>query len=144
MRYDELKQMITGSSARDWIILEDGPLYLDRLRQASVGDRHWTETDSHLYLAVYRADVSLRLAWGMELADGLSFDGWEWPDRAISRFTVDGFWQGALAARWTLLLVDGGRCYLPDPRRMDAGEWATDGEGIAWSAKAGRSPWPGC
>ena len=53
------------------------------------------------------------------MADGLAFDDWVYADqsrRGIVRQLVDGFWRGALVTRWPVLLVDGGKCYLPDPR----------------------------
>jgi hypothetical protein len=94
--------------------------------------------DSHHYLGVYKPDVSLRLAWGLKLEDELSLDGWTWPDRSISRYGVDAFWQGALVARWTMLVVDGGRAYLPDPDRayIKTDDTSMGYETIAWTAKA--------
>lgn len=106
--------MITGSSPRDWELIGP-PVYLDRLGEVTSGDQHWIEVDSQYYLAVYKPDVSLRLAWGLTLEKDLSFEGWIFPDRSIWRYAVDVFWQGALVGRRTVLNVDGGRCYLPDP-----------------------------
>jgi hypothetical protein len=128
MRYEELTAMVTGSSAEDWVLVGRGPLYLDRFTDVLSQGDHWTESDSPNYLAIYKPDVSLRIAWGLELDDKLSFEDWAWPDPGISRFAADVFWQGALAARWTLLLVDGARSYLPDPQRAGAGS--------GWTAKA--------
>jgi hypothetical protein len=114
VRYDEITQMITSSSPRDWEVIGP-PVYLDRLGEVRSGDQHWLEVDSQYYLAVFKPDVSLRLAWGLTLERELSFEGWLFPDPSIRRYAVDAFWQGALVARWTVLNVDGGRCYLPDP-----------------------------
>ncbi len=76
---------------------------------------------------------------GIELDGDLSFEGWTFTDRLIRRFLADAFRQGALVARWTVLHVDGGRCYMPDPDRfgMDTVESIVEGhdEGIAWTAK---------
>jgi hypothetical protein len=130
MRYGELTTMVTTSSAQDWALAGRGPLYLDRFTNVSSQDDHWTEVDFHNSLAIYKPDVNLRVAWGLELDDELSFNDWTWPDPGISRFAVDAFWRGALAARWTLLLVDGARSYLPEPER------ARDGSG--WTAKASK------
>ena len=49
---------------------------------------------------------------------------------------VDGFWRGALVTRWTVLLVDGFRCHLPDPERVtvETGEGICDSETVAWMA----------
>lgn len=137
VRYNEITQMITGSSPRDWEVIGP-PVYLDRLGEVSSGDQHWLEVDSQYYLAVYKPDVSLRLAWGLTLERVLSFEGWTFPDSSISRYAVDAFWQGALVARRTVLVVDGGGCYLPDP---DPAYVKTDDslmghQGVGWTAKA--------
>lgn len=117
MRYDEIARLVTGSSADDWAVLPAGPLYLDQLGEVSSGDRHWIEVGSHHTLAVYRPDVSLRLAWGLAFEGDLTFEEMTWPDRTINRHLADAFWQGSLVSRWHYLVVDGGRCYLPDPER---------------------------
>jgi len=138
VRYDELTQMVTGSSPQDWQVLGP-PSYLDRLGEVESGEgQHWLEVESHYYVAVYKPDVSLRLAWGLKLDDGLVFEGLTWPDRSITRYLVDVFWQGALAARWTVLSVDGGNCYLPDPdwAYVKTGESLEGYQGVGWTAKA--------
>lgn len=139
MRYDEVTNLITGSSPDDWALIEIvGDVYLDRLEQASSGDRNWLEVESHGYLAVYRADVDLRLAWGMTKDTGLTFEGWDFPDRSIDRQYVDGFWRGALVARWPVLSVDGGRCYLPSPylSAVETGARPQDLEIVGTTVKA--------
>jgi hypothetical protein len=115
-----------------------GPLYLDELGQVSSGDRHWIEVHHHHSIAVYRPDVSLRLAWGLKRDEHQDIDGWTWPDRSITRHLADAFWQGSLVARWTYLVVDGGRCYLPDPQReyTQVGESPLDVEAGPWQVKA--------
>jgi hypothetical protein len=121
MRYDEITQMVVGSDPENWHVLDvgSGPLYLNRLGEVSDAEHHWLEVDSHYYLAVYEPDVGLRIAWGMSIGDEWENEekSWVFPDRTMYRFAVDAFWQGALVARWTLLGVDGGLCYLPDADR---------------------------
>jgi hypothetical protein len=138
VRYDELTQMVKGSSPDDWEVLGSGPNYLDKFAEVTSGDQHWVELAWHDYLAVFKADVSLRLAWGMTVADELTFEDWHFPDKSGYRLLVDAFWQGALVARWTILGVDGGRAYLPDVRQeyVKTGESITDYENVAYSAKA--------
>jgi hypothetical protein len=138
MQYDEIGRLVTGSSPSDWTVLLEGPLYLDQLGEVSSGDRHWVEVDSHHTLAVYRPDVSLRLAWGLALEGDLTFEGMTWPDNRITRHVADAFWQGSLGTRWHYLVVDGGRCYLPDPEReyTRVGESPLDVEAGPWTAKA--------
>ena len=138
MKYDEIGRLVTASSAEDWAVLPGGPLYLDQLGEVSSGDRHWVEVGSHHTLAVYRPDVSLRLAWGLALGDKLTFEGMIWPDRTITRHVADAFWEGSLVSRWHYLVVDGGRCYLPDPDRglLRTGGSADDYETGPWTATA--------
>ncbi len=134
MRYDEVTSMITTSSTSNWEILQSGPHYLDSFGEVSSSGQHWIEVGYHDYLAVYKADVTLRMAWGMGMEDNLTFEGWIWPDRSISRFLVDGFLQGALVARWGLLSVDGGRCYLPSPNQEYEEESPGQYRGLGWTA----------
>jgi hypothetical protein len=136
VRYEEIRQLITGSSPDDWAVIESGGgVYLDRLGQVGWGDGQSLEVESHLYLAVFKPDAGVRLAWGVTEDTGLVFDGWEWPDPRIARQVVDGFWHGALVTRWLVLSVDGGRCYLPVPRHAFAGEVLGDGETAGWAVK---------
>jgi hypothetical protein len=117
MRYEEVRKLITGSSPEDWEVIEvEGNVYLDRFEGVTSGGRPLLKAESHIYLAIYRADIDLRLAWGMTEATGLTFEGWDFPHRSIERQLVDGFWRGAFVTRWPVLEVDEGRCYLPYPR----------------------------
>src|SRR5258708_31046853 len=136
MQYDDITKMITGSPPDDWASIPSGPLYLDQLGEVIEGSQHQVEVSSHLYLAVYKPDVSLRLAWGIEEDRDLTLEGWTWPDKQITRFIVDAFWQGPLVARWYLRQVDGARCSLPDAYReyVKKGESLMDYQGYAWTA----------
>lgn len=123
MRYEEVRKLITGSSSADWEVIEvEGNVYLDRFEGVTAGDWRSLKAESHVYLAIYRADIDLRLAWGMTEATGLTFEGWNFPHRSIARQLVDGFWRGAFVTRWPVLEVDEGRCYLPYPRPAVAAE----------------------
>jgi hypothetical protein len=116
VKYNEIKQMIITSSPHDWeVVTVDGATFLDQFGVRTTPERTWLDNESHTYLAVFRADVDLRLAWGLPHGENLSYQGWTFADPHISRHLVDGFWRGALVARWSLLSVDGGRCYLPEP-----------------------------
>lgn len=130
--------MITASSPDDWELLAvDGLTFLDRLGDVFSEGQHRLEATSHTYLAVFKADVDLRLAWGLEVDEKLEYDGFAFPDPRITRELVDGFWRGALVARWSVLSVDGHRCYLPDSDRayVKTGESARDIETIGWTAR---------
>jgi hypothetical protein len=139
VRYDEIRKTITASSPDDWaVIAADGLTFLARFGGVSSRKQHWLETDSHVCLAVYKADIDLRLAWGLTLGEGLEFDGFNFADSSITRQAVDGFWRGALVTRWYVLSVDGHRGYLPDPHPAHAGpgEGARDSGTVRWTAKA--------
>lgn len=138
MKLDEIRKTVTTSAAADWETLGHGPTYLTWPMDSSSGDAHWTEHAEPAHLAVYKADVSLRIAWGVEVDDDLKFEGITFPDKAISRFTADAFWKGSLVARWYMLLVDGGRCYLPDVKGSlaDTGDGPLDREIVGWTATA--------
>lgn len=135
--------MVTGSGPADWQVLDawGGPLYLDRFGGVSDAHHHWMEVDSHYCLAVYKPDVGLRIAWGITIGDKWeeTEEQWVWPNRSMYRFAVDAFWQGALVARWTLLGVDGGRCYLPDAERayVQADDTLHGFLTVGWTAKPG-------
>jgi hypothetical protein len=137
MQHDEITRTITGSSPEDWVILGEGPLFLDRLSGVSGPEGHWLEADSHNHLAVYQPDVDLRLAWGLTTDTDLIYDGWVFSDQSIERVLVDGFWRGALVARRTVLAVDGYRSYLPDAERtyVKAGESPRDFMTVGWTAR---------
>ena len=135
MRYEEITSTITASSPADWELLAvDGLIFIDRFTNASPGG---LEADCHTYLAVYKPDIDLRLAWGLTHADGLTFDGLTFPDPRIERQLVDGFWRGALVTRWPVLSVDGYRCYLPNPTQTytSTGPSIRDNETLGWTAK---------
>lgn len=114
MKLDDIRRMITGSSASAWHQVSGTHLFIYGLGEARSADEHWVTVDYHHSLAVYTADVSLRLAYGLEEDQELHFDGITFPDKKITRSFADAFWQGALVTRWTYLVVDGGRCYLPE------------------------------
>ncbi len=127
MQYDEIMKTIITSSSEDWATVSaEGATFLDRLGEARSADQRWVEVASHTSLVVYKADIDLRLAWGLPNGDHLAYEGWTFPDPRIDRIFVDAFWRGALVARWPVLMVDGYRCYLPEP------EWKASG----WTVKA--------
>ena len=139
MRYDEITKTITTSSPDDWTVLASGPVFLDQVIQVDSGTGHWVKVDSHHSLAVYKADVDLRLAWGLPLDSTVSFHAaTPWRDKEVVCRLVDALWQGALVARWVVLMVDGRRCYLPNPggEYVRTGESMGDAEMIGLSASA--------
>jgi len=126
--------MVIRSSPEDWEKLDQGPVYLERLREVIEDGQRRLEVDSHHCLAVYKPDVSLRLAWGLKLRDEPSLPPWRHKDQTLERRIVDAFWQGALVARWTILDLNSGYCYLPTPWLADLDE--VTGRARGHSAKA--------
>jgi hypothetical protein len=126
----ELRQRITGSVAENWhVIPQDGPTYRDRFAVTMGPMATHMEADTHLYVAVFEADVDLTLAWGMEFdfawIDGRQRDTrkFDWanafPDESVSVSIADVFWRGSLIDRIHYVLVDGARGLLPWAREYD-------------------------
>jgi hypothetical protein len=142
MRNDQVRDMITASSPDDWELLSMDAL-TPRHRAWEVFSRGQRRLEvnsrphSH-YLAAYKADVDLRLAWSMKVGEDLTYEGLDFPNPGITREVADGFWRGAVVARWFVLAVDGHRCYLPEPQRahVETGEPIRDAGTIRWTAPA--------
>jgi hypothetical protein len=139
MRHDELTGMVVESRRDDWEPLEQGPYYADGFWMESSGNEHRLGTKWHDWLAVYKPDVDLRLAWGMTHRDDYQLpEPFIWPNRKIYLDFVDAFWRGSLVARWRVLNVDGGACYHPEPDRasVNTGDSLRDWETVGWTVKA--------
>lgn len=72
--------------------------------------------DCHLDRKVWQADADLAVEWGLSAANDLHFDWAKWPDRSVDAVFFDILWRGQLIFRERILVVDGGRAYLPLPR----------------------------
>jgi hypothetical protein len=140
MRNDQVRGMITASSPDDWELLSmDALTSRHRAWEVFSHDQHRLEaTRSPYYLAGYKTDVDLRLAWGMKAAEDLTYEGLDFPAPGITRETASGFWRGALVTEWFVLVVDGHRCYLPEPQRahIETGEPIRGAGTIRWTAPA--------
>jgi hypothetical protein len=136
---DHLRDQILGSSRGDWHVIHP-PIYELKVgrvdsRNGSGDVEHWVDIDEHDLLAVYRPDVSLRIAYGIATHDAR---GWEpeWAHFAnpeVNAMYADVFWNGALIDRHVVIEVDSGRALLPDPRdlRVSATEDVFNTEVIA-------------
>lgn len=124
MRLDEIRKLVTESQPQDWnkIVLSGtaSPNYRQTLVTHQSGGNTETVAEGHPYLAVYKDDVDLSLAWGLEEhgyfgeKEKLVFDFSErFANEDVSKFTLDVFWAGNLVDRHVLLSVDGSRAYLP-------------------------------
>jgi hypothetical protein len=121
VRYDEITQKIITSSPGDWERLE------------RLGGPAWPS--GHPYLAVYKPDAGLRLAWGLMMRDDVEVDGWKFIAETIEEHLADAFWHGALVARWSVLAVDNVHGYLPRPSRAtaEAGDPGAGAEHLGWT-----------
>ena len=123
MTKDELIQIIRGSEQADWETIicwgwGSGPSYLNQPIIWTSGDTWGLEVKSHAIRAVYKPDLSLGIAWGLEHGDGepLNFDWAKFPDTQVRASFADVIWNGMLVHREQALSVDGGRAILPWPR----------------------------
>jgi hypothetical protein len=114
-------RIVTASQPAEWYSLPGEPAtFLERsVVQTGRDGTPRLEIESHVSRAVYRANISLGLAWGLPYEHG---EPWEeqwaaFPDRNIRGYWADVLWNGAPVDRVLLLLVDGGRAYLPSPPR---------------------------
>jgi hypothetical protein len=129
MRLDQIRQMIADSSNYDWHKITcwgagSGPSYKYRLHSWTTKDDVSMDVDSHGNLAIFRADVDLNIAWGLDREYDppglepleLHFD-WQdqFMDQKVRPFYADIFWRGNLVEREMLVSVDGGRALLPMP-----------------------------
>lgn len=122
MTLDELRDLITDSTADDWHrIIKIGPTYRDRFGAWSspADNTSGLEHDTHPDIAVYRPDIDLTIAYGMAEnqhdRNELTF-GWTsaFPDSKIHQINlVDFFWRGSLVDRLNYVHVDGARGILP-------------------------------
>lgn len=126
----ELRVTISDSNASHWnVVGEPGPTYRDRFAVTLGPAGAHMEADSHLSLAVFKADVDLSIAWGMDLdfawIDGTLRDRrkFDWasafPDESVWVSIADVFWRGSLVDRVHYVLVDGARALLPWAREYD-------------------------
>jgi hypothetical protein len=123
MTFDELLDTITFSSPEDWHVITcwgsgSGPSYKNRVTfyETYEGEDNILHSDSHATGAVYKANIALTLAFGLEISK--EFDE-EWirkfPNPQASVDIADVFYNNALVFRTVYVVVDGGRTFLPMP-----------------------------
>lgn len=121
MTLDELRNLITDSTAYDWHrITKIGPTYRDRFGAWSspASNTSGLEHDTHPDVAVYRPDIDLTIAYGMAEDKHERSLNFEWShkfaDSDIWQISlVDFFWGGSLVDRLNYVHVDGARGILP-------------------------------
>jgi hypothetical protein len=123
MTLEELLNEITSSEPEDWHTIGcfgsgAGPSYRNKLTFFNVyeGQPNILFSDSHTTVAVYKPNLSITMAWGLECSKEFK-EEWatKFPDPSASVDFVDIFYNSALVYRDYYVVVDGGRAYLPMP-----------------------------
>ncbi|MEU6068531.1 hypothetical protein ABZ864_29755 [Streptomyces sp. NPDC047082] len=115
MQLKDIRLSIEKSTNEDWHFINcwgggSGPSFHNKYEWA-------LELDSHHSTLIYRENVALTIAWGINTNKGMrpswlnSFGNDSSADYQIG----DIFWNGALIDRYYLASVDGGRVLLPVP-----------------------------
>lgn len=121
MRLDELQTLIASSRPAEWRRIKlSGPTYRDRFGAWSspADGTSGIDHDSHVEVAVYRADIDLTVAYGMPESQHEHKLKFEWsenfPDSEIREISIaDFFWRGSLVDRVNYVYIDGGRGIVP-------------------------------
>lgn len=128
MQLSELDQIFEKTTADHWEVVEAGPTFLHGYLVVGGADGSGIAgVEHHDSLAVLRADIDVRIAWGYDPDFGARerefFDEHTFADATVGVELGDVFFRGALVQRRHLISVDGGRAVLPMPRtrrRADA------------------------
>lgn len=118
MKLDDVRAILISSSPEDWHQPGGWPTYHDWLSPLVDGD----PPGVHDQYAVYRPDVRLTAAWGMDTPGDTNPhdpDAAPWAtfaDRKVTSVLVDVFYCGALVERLDGAVVDGGHALLPYPK----------------------------
>lgn len=122
MTLEKLLGWVRKSSSDDWHQIPcwghgAGPSYRPRFTvRHGVRGQTYVDIDEHPYVAVYRPDIAVTLAWGLVSSDRFEEDWLKvFPTSSASSEYGDLFYNGALVFRFMFLSVDGGRGYLPFP-----------------------------
>jgi len=130
MNLRELLDIVINSSSQDWHAIgcwgySSGPSYHDHLSFHEIykGQPNVLHVESHSNVAVYIPDVSITMAYGLDIGDGRYEQPWvkNFPDENANVHFVDVFFNKALVYRDAYVTVDGGRILLPVPRRTKNG-----------------------
>jgi hypothetical protein len=150
MQLSELETILEGTSPDDWEVISGPPTFLHGY-MVSPGPgkvpsgqdpepQQVTTVEEHFSIAVLRADIDVRIAWGYqpyfdEKEDAYYFEKHPFPDPLVIAVLADVFYRGALVQRHWLVSVDGAHALLPmpTPRVRDAAEITpSDPEGYEW------------
>lgn len=133
MTLAEIIKTIVGSNPDDWHCIScwggnSGPSYRGQWEQwnapdqGKAPDKWFLERKEHSNIGVLKSNAAITMAVGLEYLNDFK-EPWanQFPDpRAHGQF-ADVFFQGALVYRVHYVVVDGGRGWLPLPRREKDG-----------------------
>lgn len=128
MTLHDVIDTVIDSSTDDWHKIvcwgaNSGPSYHSRFTFYDTweGQQGILSEDSHSNVAIYIPDVSITLGFGLKSLDNFQ-EPWanNFPDPHASSSYVDIFYNKTLVFRDLYVVVDGGRSYLPLPKRRDA------------------------
>lgn len=120
MKLDQIHEILAVADPTRWHrVWQGGPSYHYALSSFSGADGHGVDVGEHHLWAVFREDVNLTLAWGMDVDVRPHPLGLEFPwqknfiDQKVSALFADVFWAGALIDRFRLYYIDGGHFLAP-------------------------------
>jgi hypothetical protein len=120
MTLAQLYKTVLSSNRTEWNVIScwgglSGPSYCDWFSQRQSKDSVWLEHQGYPMVAAYRGDLSITMAWGLNI--GKLSEPWmnDFVDKDSSRHLIDLFYMGVLVARHTYVSVDGARASLPIP-----------------------------
>ena len=126
MRLDELDEIFESTGSDHWSKMGPPTFLFSYVVSGLDDDARITAVEYHEQIAVLRADVDVRIAWGYDPdfgeRDRVFFPEHTFPDPGIRVELGDVFYRGSLVDRYWLIAVDGGRAVLPMPHaRLKAG-----------------------
>ena len=116
--FQEIRELMRNSAPDDWYTIQEGPTYRSRFAYSTGPDNQWRlEEDSHHTTLVYRPDVDLTIAHGMDVDSPISDPELAWAkafsDKSVQLQFADILWRGSLIDRVDYARVDGARGIVP-------------------------------
>lgn len=120
----ELLNLFVNSTGDDWECF-NSPSFISDVESydsylPNSGNERKIEARGHNNRASYKHDLAIGVAWGLTINDNFKED---WanihPDPKASSHYLDFFYNGMLVFRTIYVVIDGGRSYMPLPKRQD-------------------------
>jgi hypothetical protein len=150
VQLSELDKIIAETRSEDWeITVAMPPTFLYTYKQGREDGRHSriteiykqqfgeegrriTDIQEHRSIAVLKADIDIRIAWGFDPTFGQQprwalFKEDQISNRSVNLQLADVFYRGAIVRRYELLSVDSDNAILPRPvgRLKDGASWGS-------------------